>query len=82
MAEVCCRRRRKRWSSVATLGLGALALFAPKCPACVVVWLTAIGVGAGSATLLAPMLRPAAWVLLGGGLLLLLREVARRQHAG
>lgn len=82
MSEACCSRRRKRWTSAASLGFGALALLAPKCPACIVVWLSALGVGAGVAGAVAPLLRPAAFVLLGGALLLLLlREVARRQRS-
>ena len=49
------------------VGSGALAVLAPKCPACVAAWLTALGLGAGFAADFAPWLRPAAWSIVAAG---------------
>jgi hypothetical protein len=37
---------------------GVGALFAPKCPACLVAYLSFVGLGVGSAATIAPMIRP------------------------
>jgi hypothetical protein len=59
-------RRRSRWSAVlASSGAAAGAIFAPKCPLCVVAALSAcgVGVGLGTAGLLASIARPLAMVV-------------------
>jgi hypothetical protein len=62
--------------------LGFLLL--PKCPLCVAAWLGALGVGAGAASVLAPLLRPAALLLAAALLLRVLWSVrcAHRARAG
>ncbi len=56
--------------------LGFLLL--PKCPLCVAAWLGAVGVGAGAASVVAPLLRPAALLLAAALLLRLLWSSVRR----
>ena len=49
----------RRWLGL--LGLGAV--LAPKCPGCLVGYLSLVGLGLGTATTIAPLLRPAGLAL-------------------
>lgn len=51
----------KAWRVVGSMGLFLVAAALPKCPLCIVVYLSAFGVSATVATLLAPWLLPLVW---------------------
>lgn len=51
------------WRAVSPLCLTAVAVVLPKCPLCIVAYLTALGFGATFARGLAPWLLPAVWCL-------------------
>lgn len=69
MTTECCSSRRggrraartARWSILP----GLVLLLAPKCPLCLAAYLAVLGVGAGTAAVIAPWLRPVASALLG-----------------
>ncbi len=51
----------KRWRGLGSMGLFLVAAALPKCPLCIVAYLTAFGVSATVATFLAPWLLPLVW---------------------
>ena len=63
---------------VSPLGSAILLVLAPKCPLCVAAYLASIGVGAGAAACLAPLLRPGLAVLAIAGVLAWLWHGRRR----
>ncbi len=73
MKTECCSSRRgkgraartARWSFLP----GRLLALVPKCPMCLAAYLAVFGVGAGTAALIAPWLRPVGIVLLGAAAL-------------
>jgi membrane protein implicated in regulation of membrane protease activity len=89
MKTECCSSRRgkgraartARWSIVP----GLLLMLAPKCPMCLAAYLAVFGVGAGTAALVAPWLRPVGVLLLGAAALatawILFRARRRRDRA-
>lgn len=81
--EACCSRSRKRTLTAwFTLVPGALlALLAPKCPFCLAAYLSLLGLGAGTAGVLAPMLRPFGIALVVVALATLVVTYARRLTA-
>ena len=58
------------------VGSAILFALAPKCPLCVAAYLASIGLGAGAAACLAPLLRPALVVFAAAGVLALLWSVS------
>jgi hypothetical protein len=60
MASSTSRAREVLAAAATTLGVVLL----PKCPLCIAAYLAGIGASAGTAALLAPWARPAAWSLL------------------
>jgi hypothetical protein len=95
MPAECCtgqRRRptegrgrvaRERAASSLGLALGLALAFLPKCPLCVVAYLSLFGVGMAAASALAPWLGPLALGLVAASALVLARSLrhARRQAA-
>jgi hypothetical protein len=55
---------RRLRGAASGIGAALLAVLVPKCPLCVAAWLTALGVGATGAGLIAPLVRPAALALI------------------
>jgi hypothetical protein len=55
---------RRLRGAASGIGAGLLAVLIPKCPLCVAAWLTALGVGATGAGLVAPLVRPVALALI------------------
>jgi hypothetical protein len=73
-------RASARRAATSLAGLIVLALL-PKCPFCVAAYLTALGLSASIAALLAPLLRPAAALVLVAALLACLFAVWRQRRA-
>ena len=74
--------RHGRAGGVASsVGAVLCALLLPKCPLCVAAWLGAAGLGAGAATLVAPLVRPAALLLAAMALLALAWSLGRSLSA-
>ncbi len=67
--------------TLAPAGWGVAAVLAPKCPACVAAYLTALGWGAGVSAGLAVALRPTLWGLGWLSAALLLTGWVRRRRA-
>ncbi len=53
-----------RWRAFGPMGLLLAATLMPKCPLCIGVYLTALGISATVATLVAPWLLPLVWTAL------------------
>lgn len=70
------RRARLAWSLAPAIALAVL----PKCPLCVVAYLSAIGIGAGIAAPLAGVLVPVARVAAVAALVAIAVWAARRAH--
>ena len=64
-----------------SLGTLLAAAFVPKCPLCVAAMLSAIGVGTGAASTIAPVVRPLMFGLALAALALLVRSEWRRLRA-
>jgi hypothetical protein len=62
---------------VSSFGTVLCAVLLPKCPLCLAALLGAIGLGASGASLVAPLVRPAAMVLAAAGFLLLAWSASR-----
>ncbi len=69
--DACARRAGSLTGAASSLSAVLILAFLPKCPVCVAVWLGAVGLGASSAALAAPLLRPAAYALGAASALLL-----------
>jgi hypothetical protein len=77
--ETCCSKKKSSRAPWFTLVPGTLlALLAPKCPFCLAAYLSLVGLGAGTAGVLAPMLRPFGIALIVLSLVLLGVGYARR----
>jgi hypothetical protein len=71
-------------SAAASVGATLALVFLPKCPLCVAAYLTALGVSAGLASLAAPFVRPAAFLVASaslGALLIGLWRLRKRRQA-
>jgi hypothetical protein len=64
-----------------SLGTLLAAAFVPKCPLCVAAMLSALGVGTASASVLAPVVRPAVFTLAAAALVVLAWTEWRRLRA-
>jgi len=65
-----------------SVGALVLAALVPKCPFCIAAALTALGMGAGVSSAVAPVVRPAALVLAGLAIVLAAWGAWRRSKDG
>ncbi len=62
---------RRASGAATTVGTIAALVLAPKCPLCVAAWLSALGIGAAGAGLLAPWVRPVGFAVAAAGVVAL-----------
>lgn len=68
-----------RWRVLGSVGLVLVAAALPKCPLCIALYLTAFGVSATAATLVAPWLPPTVWAAaVSGGVYVCVRLLRSR----
>lgn len=74
--------KRGFWFAVSQLAILIAAALVPKCPLCIVAYLTAFGVSAAVANHLAPWLLPAVWGLLAVVTFYVGLRLVQRRRAG
>jgi hypothetical protein len=62
---------------VSAIGAAFGLILMPKCPLCVAAYLVSFGVGASAAHAVAPLIRPAAWLLMAAAALALVASLRR-----
>jgi hypothetical protein len=73
-----CRPAPRRAGAALALGSGLLAALLPKCPLCLVAWLSLFGVTVGAASVALAVLRPLALLLAVVGVAYTCRRWRRR----